>query len=450
MAHHAPTTGKLNLFQQLMAVWEEVHPYNAGHVVRLRGRPKTASLQAAVQTACRLSGVGTLVLDQEKRRYHYEPAGSIEVREITSAGPAVVTLCRTVTQELNTPFPDEPHHPVRWRVLDDPMTDSHYLLAIYRHLAADSFSMRRLVRRVLNRYRQTSQPEDEEPLQVHPLDYTRVMRHHYRQLGYLRTLFRGVRLYFRLRHVYRLPEHRAEGDRSLFFLCETPHELLGRLTAACKTNQVSVNEAFLAALFAAMAEMTPDRFGHHRRCRLALATVVDVRGEASEDLSACFGLYLGQVVTIIAHPDLADFGKTLARVGEEMRREKTAKRVVGLHWNFMIAVLLRRWFSFRGTRAWYRKVYPLSAGLSNVRLDPLWFGAGHEDILDYIRISPTGPALPFVLAPTTIGDRLNLTATYRESSFSQPDALKLVEIFLEKLEMLASQGVSLAGRAIGE
>ncbi len=440
MAHREPTICKLNLLQQVMLVWEEIHPYNAGHVVRLRGRADVASLQAAVRTACRLAGVGTLVLDQKQRRYRYEPIGDIEVHEITRADPAVVTLCRTVTEELNTPFPDAPHHPVRWQVLDDPISESHYLLAIYHHLAADSFSVRLLVRRVLNRYCQTSLPEGEEPLQMLPPVYGRVMRHHYRQLGYVKTLLRAVRLYFRLRHVHRLPELSARGDRSAFVLFETPDGLIGELSAACKARRLSVQEAFLAALFAAMAETTPDRRRHPRRSGLALATVLDGRGEANDDLSACFGLYLGQSVTVIAQSDLADFARILARVGEEMRREKAEKRFVGPHWNFLIAVLLRRYFSVRGTRAWYRKVYPLSAGLSNVRLDARWFGAGGDRILDYIRISPTGPALPLVLTPTTIENRLNLAVTYRESSFSRPDVLKLLEVFVEKLERFASHG----------
>ncbi len=440
MAHRAPTTCKLNLLQQVMLLWEEIHPYNAGHLVRLRGRADVASLQAAVQTACRLAGVGTLVLDQGKRRYHYEPFGDIEVHEIRRADSALVTLCRTITKELNTHFPDAPHHPVRWQVLDDPISDSHYLLAIYHHLAADSFSVRLLVRRVLNRYCQSSPPEAEEPLQMHPPEYRRVMRHHYRQLGYIKTLLRAVRLYFRLRHVHRVRDLHAGGERSGFVVFETPDGLISDLSAACKARGLSVQEAFLAALFAAIAEVTPDRRQHPRRSGLALATILDGRGEANDDLSACFGLYIGQSVTVIPRSDLADFARIFARVGEERRREKGEKRFVGPHWNFLIAVLLRRYFSVRGTRAWYRKVYPLSAGLSNVRLDARWFGDGGDRVLDYIRISPTGPALPLVLTPTTIENRLNLAVTYRESSFSHPDVLKLLEIFVEKLERFAGHG----------
>jgi len=76
-----PKSCKLNLFQQTMAFWEEVHPYNAGQVVHLRGRADVALLQAAVQAACQLSGVGRLVLDREKVHYHYEPVESVELRD---------------------------------------------------------------------------------------------------------------------------------------------------------------------------------------------------------------------------------------------------------------------------------------------------------------------------------------------------------------------------------
>jgi len=45
-----------------------------------------------------------------------------------------------------------------------------------------------------------------------------------------------------------------------------------------------------------------------------------------------------------------------------------------------------------------------------------------------------------VLFPTTVDDRLNLSFVYRESSFTQPEALKLIELFVKKLELFASSG----------
>lgn len=436
----SPKSSNMNLFQQVMALWEDEHPYNAGHMVRLRGQADVAALQAAIQTACQLAGVGKLVLDRERKRYQYEPAESIDLSEIQSGDSAVETLCRTVTEQINTPFPDEPHHPVRWLVLDDLKTDSHFLVAIYRHLAADSVSMRLLIRRVLNRYSRTPEPGEEQPLNVHPPDYTRVMRHHYRRLGYLTTLVDATQLYLRLRHAHRMSEREGGAEGSRFHLFDAPEGLIGCLAGACRLRGVSVNDAFLAALCGAIAEITPLRCHHPRRRALALSTAVDVRGEASEDLSNCFGLYLGQSVTIIDEADAADFGQLLAGIAEQTRVEKAEKRFVGPEWNFLIIAILRGRFSLKSTRTWYRKVYPISGAVSNVKLGAPWFTGASERILDYIRISPTGPALPLVLTPTTFGDKLNLSLVYHQASLTCAEARRLIELFLDRLERFASAG----------
>ncbi|MBI4572373.1 MAG: hypothetical protein HY713_03690 [candidate division NC10 bacterium] len=75
---------KLNLFQQVMALWEEVHPYNAVYVIRLRGPADVTLLRFAIQTACHQAGVGTLVLDRKQARYRYDPFESITLQEIAS------------------------------------------------------------------------------------------------------------------------------------------------------------------------------------------------------------------------------------------------------------------------------------------------------------------------------------------------------------------------------
>jgi NRPS condensation-like uncharacterized protein len=350
------------------------------------------------------------------------------------------TLCRVVSEELNTGFPDEPHHPVRWLVLDDPKTASHFLVAIYQHLAADSFSMRLLMRRVLNRYCDTTVPEEEESLQVLAPAYSSVMRHHYRRIGHLKSLVRVVQDFRRLRYVHRIRDLGNTGERARSLIVHAPEGFIGRLVAGCRSRQVTVNDAFLAALAGAIAEITSPHRRHGRRRGLALATAVDVRDEASESLSNCFGLYLGQIVIVIDKPDEADFASLLIRIATHMRREKAEKHFIGPQWNLAIVGVLRRWLSVNVARDRYRKAYPLSAGMSNVRLDAAWFRGASTRILDYIRISPTGPALPLIFTPTTYGDRLNLSITYRESAFTEAEIRKLVDLFFDKLTPLLARG----------
>jgi len=439
IAARTPRSCKLNPFQQVMALWEEVRPYNFAHVIRLRGPANPVLLHEAIQTACHVAGVGKLVLDREGRRYFYEPAESVQLCEMKSEDSSLEPFWRTIADELNRAFPAEPHHPVRWLVRDDPSSGSHYLVAIYRHLVADFASSCLLLRRILNRYYRMS-TGDEKPLVVHPPNYSRVMRRHYWKRDFPTTFLQAVRRYLRLRHVYRLPELRDEGEGWQLHVLEAPHGLIRRLLAASIRRRVTVNEAFLAALCAALAEMTPHRRQHSRRRGLALAHMVNVRGEAREDLSNCFGVYLRESVTIIDEPDAEDFEVLLGRIVAEVRRERAGRRFGGLDWNFLVLARLRKWHLMKNTVAWYRKVYPLAAGLSNVRLSASWFTGISDRILDSISIVPPGPALPFVLFPTTVDDKLNLSFVYRESSFTQPEALKLIDLFVKKLEHFASSG----------
>jgi len=111
---------------------------------------------------------------------------------------------------------------------------------------------------------------------------------------------------------------------------------------------------------------------------------------------------------------------------------------------------LRRWGGLKDTRAWYRKVYPISAVLSNVKLNAAWFRGAGDRVLDYIRISPTGPALPLVLATARLGDRLNLTLGYHTSVLTDPEARNLTALFLARLELVAGGGLGASvGRAQG-
>jgi len=68
----------------------------------------------------------------------------------------------------------------------------------------------------------------------------------------------------------------------------------------------------------------------------------------------------------------------------------------------------------RNVKELYRKRMPLAGGISNVTLQRSWAAEAHPKLItEYMRFSPTGPFLPLVLTPTTLGDRLHLGITVR-------------------------------------
>jgi hypothetical protein len=64
----------------------------------------------------------------------------------------------------------------------------------------------------------------------------------------------------------------------------------------------------------------------------------------------------------------------------------------------------------------YQKHLPLAGGISNVNMNRSWATAYHpRPLLDYIRVSPTGPMMPLVFATTTLGHSFHFAYTYRPS-----------------------------------
>jgi hypothetical protein len=88
----------------------------------------------------------------------------------------------------------------------------------------------------------------------------------------------------------------------------------------------------------------------------------------------------------------------------------------------------------------YRKEAPFAGGLSNVNLSDTWFAeqqaAGR--VLDYVRVSPTGPMVPVVLNVTTLGDDMRLSMTYRSNLMNDWTAAELAEMFVRRVATVAN------------
>jgi hypothetical protein len=81
-----------------------------------------------------------------------------------------------------------------------------------------------------------------------------------------------------------------------------------------------------------------------------------------------------------------------------------------------------------------RNALPMTAGVSNVLLREPWIDRNRQSILGYSRGVPTGPNVPLVLAPTTLGDSMNIGVTYRITGFSQAKIDGIMEMFLDQIQ----------------
>ncbi|MGH8702814.1 MAG: hypothetical protein ACREVR_16800 [Burkholderiales bacterium] len=428
---------RLNPFQEVMAYWETAHPYNAGQVVRLDGRVDVPALQAAIQTACQHAGVGTLVLDRHGRRYRYDRAESIRVEVVAPGESPGDTLRIALTESINAGFPDRPHHPIRWSILDDAGTDSCFLITVWHHLAADEMSMRLLLRRVLNQYYGAQHPEDAHPLTVLPPPLSRALGPRHRYLSQIAALGRIIRLRLVVRKVYRFKEASARGEGTHIHLASLPPGLARQLVARCRSHGVTVNDLILAALGKVLTRATADARAHGAKRHLALGGAVSLRSVAPEALADCFGVFLGHWVTLLRRPDAALPG-LLREITVQTRAEKSAQRAAVSQLIYSLLGLISRWGSIRHEGQWYEKMYRLSGGVSNVRASTEWFGHAGQHIREYTLISPPGPVVPLVVASATLDDQLNLCLVARDAALSAAEAGALLDQLCAELNAFAA------------
>jgi hypothetical protein len=251
-------------------------------------------------------------------------------------------------------------------------------------------------------------------------------------------LLAGVRLYFQMRSVYRLPRNRDTSDKQNYALYEVPRATATCLRPACRELGVTRHQLFLTALVQILAEMTPTRRHQRNRRSLAVCSIVDLRSGLSADVANSFGLYLAPAVMVIAQPDVPRPETLLKDITLRSRKDGNTRYNLLPEWNIRILNHMKASSSRKDAFLWYRKVFPISGGLSTVYLTRDFFGAAGNRILDYFRVSPIGPAVPLLLTPTCLDDSLNFSLGYRETMLKPDRAQEFGERFIKALERLVA------------
>jgi hypothetical protein len=209
--------------------------------------------------------------------------------------------------------------------------------------------------------------------------------------------------------------------------------LVEGVQARARREGVKVNDVFLAALAEACDRFVP---AQHRQNRpdLAVGSVVDLRPHAGRQLTETFGLFLGFTEVVCRPTELRDFPRLLRSVSRQtaaLRRHGIAQENLG--W-MLLANAVKRLVPPHELYHFYRKEFPLLGGISNVNLNTTWAAKYHPSpLLEYVRVSPTGPMVPLVFNLTTLGRRLHLSMTSRSVLFDEAVAAQMAESFLARL-----------------
>jgi hypothetical protein len=392
--------------------WEQFAPYNAGQFMTLASEPGLAHAAGAWRRV--VLSMGLQQIGQHPDAPLVEPP---------------LSLHRHLTVEMNHRFtPDEsPLRPFLIR-----QRDQTHLGLIYRHAVADSASIRAVMSAWL------SELLGELP----ELSHVRCARAGRGVLWPWRAVAEAVREASRISRVKRVRRLPRSGDPTspvIWTQAPAPAGLIAAVRAAARRLDVKVNDLFLAAIARSTdAHIPHERFDH--RPDLCVGTIADVRDPA-ETVTQHFGLELGFTQTFWRWQDLADTDRALHAAAVQSRTARHRADAAGSRLRVASLLLHHRNKGIDTLTDFYRKRCPFSAGISNVNLNGSPFDAyAPAPLLNYGRVSPTGPMLPVVFTPTTLGDQLHLGLTYRAKLISNEVARLLIARFFDELQLLAKPG----------
>jgi hypothetical protein len=419
----------LNIFQKLMRRWDTDHPYNAAQIMKIAGSPDRHLLDTAWQQTLLATGLGAVAI--EKDRYRFESlnghAGAYSVRFPS------LSLNDHVTAEMNRSFDDPLEPPFRPFVIA--AGEYFYAGVVYQHWLADSASIRMLLREWFMRV------YDPRSLRRRPLNLSR--KGYWNTIGPSRggwgipeSLLDMTRRHIRLRRVQKIDSTALSDRDTRFEWVTTPPGLIDRVRAAASSRKVKVNDIFLSALVEACAKHVPLQ-RRRNRTDVAVGSVVDLRPYCPDDLSDTFGLFLGFTNVIAQQHELQNFEQLLAVVSRQtLCQKQNGVAPASLMW--IAGALVVGTLSKPGELYhFYRKELPLAGGISNVDLTRTWAAEYPGILLDYIRVSPTGPMTPLVVTTTTLGNQFHIGLTHRTGLISPERAAALAEMFVKRLESLS-------------
>jgi hypothetical protein len=419
--------GRLNLFQAAMLRWRDLHPYNAIHVCRIDRPLDAARLQALIGRELDALGLTGYALDVARRRYAYT-GGPAEVALAVHAGgsrPGDV-LARTIERELNLPFVrDGRLNPFRFFCIDN--GPWFHLGLAYDHVIAGGDSIVVLLEGIYSRY--LGDKPDAPParrLDRYPATFGRLLLRQaapaLKGVPFLRTIAASCGRTVRPRP----PQGGSLADGFTYRRLEPPQ--LAALVGAARAWGVTVNDLLLAALLRALEPCAGERPPEERRHELAVASIVNLRGDLGYDPNVTFGQFLSSFR--VSHP--LPPGIPLERLARDIHAETTRIKSAKLYLQSLPGIaasgLLWRFLSRERRAAFHAKHYPTWGAISLVNVDALWENTGGRmPAPEYLRAGPTGPLTPVVVTATIVAGTLHAGFSYRSAAFTAAEGNRIAD-----------------------
>lgn len=428
------STSTINVFQRLARQWDEIHPYNAAQVLKLSGTPNLAAMQDAWHDAMNDLGLGRVRSGDRRSSFFYECLNGEMSHYGVKPVPPGTSLEEYLSEQLNRRFDNPLEPPFRPFVLAE---DGHYYAGvIYHHWIADSVSIRTLLREWFVRLFDRSQAR-KTPVKLAEAGYRKFLM--FEGPGAMgRGLLSATRWASSMRRARRV-DVRGKFDLSVRLAIRSAAPgTIDRLCEGARSRGVTVNDLFLASIAQVCERHVPLKRRPRRRS-IALGAIVDLRPYLNGQLEGAFGLFLGFTNIVCRPHELRDAERLARAIGEQTQKQKHSGIPQMSALRMMAGVTAGRMYDSEQRALFYQKHVPIAGGISNVNLNKCWATRYFPSpLLDYIRVSPTGPMMPLVFATTTLGRSLHFALTYRPSIVPPSQIDDLAKTFLDCLAAYAA------------
>lgn len=427
------TWSRLNLFQCAMLRWRELHPYCAAHVIAVHAPLDEAHLATTIAGVLEECGLTGFVLDAEHRRCAFTGGkASVDLRLLSRLEqPALDVAADEIAASINRPFPASgAYDPFRFFAVRD--GDACLVGIVYDHLVAGGDSIAVLMTDVAARLA-AAHPQDvvlgrlELPARTCRSLFARYPGALLRGIAALPGLVRGWRSVVRPKLA-----DPADGHNG-FVHFGIGADAYARLRAKAKSLGVTTNDLLLAAVMLAVEPLGGRRDASRRRHAIAVATIVNLRGDFQPPASEMFGQFLSSFRVVHALPA----GTALEALARDLGAQTARARRERLHFLTLLAMgpagALWRMASLSDRQRLYLKYHPVLAGVTPLNVDALRrHGAGVPG--DYLRAASTGPMSPLVVALTTSGNALRVGITYRTTGVADDRAREVAHNLQQTLD----------------
>jgi hypothetical protein len=392
-------------FQQMMTLWEQVHPVNAVQCAELSTSFDVGLLRSAVHRSLQkleaaFSGGGW--------RLHFgssDLAGGDVVETAVSSLNSDLDVEDFITGLMNHRFLDT-HIPVRVGFFLQ--AETHVLWICYRHVVADARSIARLLQHIIEEL--TSEPGMDLPISLYRSESgSELLPIGHCQPGILSRIRLTLASLLKLQRCRR-PSAPAKSLPRMQFRFHARDLPLECLKQQSKIHGSSVGELVSAAVleWAGQRECSRTRPWATSVCVSVLA---DVASRATKGSESIFGQFICPF-TIYAERRKS-FPALVRDVGGQLRGEKNLRvalqNLEGLELNSFFLKLIPRCVG----EFLQETLFPISAAVSNVNLNSMLPPSRYENLVTgYWRSTCATQFSPIIVCLTTCDRRCTLTSTH--------------------------------------